>query len=104
MGVSSRHSILRAVCATFVMGLFATSASAQQPKVLAPHRPIAPKVDKPVPLPPKPGSIAGGPWMVDSNFQSTIYLKNVVETSPVMVTPVLHLSDGRRYLAPGSTA
>ncbi len=57
--------------------------------MLAPHKPIAPKVEQAFPLPPSvPGSIVGGPWMVDGNFKSAIYLRNGVETYPVTVTPV----------------
>jgi len=71
---------------------------AQQSKVLAPHDPIAPKVSKPIAMPPAvAASIAGGPWIVDANFRSILYLKNVVETSAVTVTPVLYLSNGTKY-------
>jgi len=99
MGVSSRRRIARTTDAVLAISLCAVFASAQQrPKVLAPHEPVAPKVKERLPLPPaKAGSIAGGPWIVDASFQSTIYLKNSVETSPITVTPVLHLSDGRAY-------
>jgi hypothetical protein len=69
---------------------------AQQPKVLAPHRPIAPKVEKPVKwlTPATLRTMVGGPWMIDANFKSSIYLRNVVETDPVTVTPILYLSAG----------
>ncbi len=80
---------------------FSVCASAQQTKVFAPHDPIAPKVSKPIAMKPAAlGSIAGGPWMVDANFKSIIYLKNIVETSPISVTPVLHLSNGTKYQLP----
>jgi len=63
---------------------------AQQSKVPAPHRSVPPKATKRIPLPEAvPGSIVLGPWMVDANFKSTIYVKNLVETSAVPVTPVL---------------
>ena len=48
--------------------------------------------------------------MVDANFKSTIYVKNLVETSAVPVTPVLYLSNGKQFaltplqLAPGGIA
>jgi len=78
--------------------LFSFALSAQQPKILAPHDPIAPKVSKAIAMPPAASaSIDGGPWMVDANFKSTIYLKNIVENSSVTITPVLHLSNGATY-------
>lgn len=70
---------------------------AQQPKVLAPHDPIMPKAKKLLHLSSVPGAIAGGPWMVDANFRSVIYLKNIVDTSAITVTPILHLSNGAKY-------
>ena len=74
---------------------------AQTAKALAPHKPIAPKVAQPFPLPPPvPGSIVGGAWMVDGNFRSSIHLRNGVETYPVTVTPILYLSNGVRYALP----
>jgi hypothetical protein len=42
-------------------------------------------------------SMVGGLWMIDANFKSSIYLKNDVETDPITVTPILHLSNGREY-------
>jgi hypothetical protein len=41
--------------------------------------------------------------MIDTNFKSSIYLKNVVETDSVPVTPILHLSNGARYILPEIT-
>jgi hypothetical protein len=35
--------------------------------------------------------------MTDANFKSSIYLRNSVETDPITVTPVLHLSNGSKY-------
>jgi hypothetical protein len=78
--------------------------SGQQPRVLAPHDPIPPKVKKRVPLPsPRSGAIVGGPWMIDANSRSTIYVKNVVETSAVTATPILFLSNGAKYILPELT-
>jgi hypothetical protein len=91
----------------------ATSAPPQSPpKVMAPHRPIAPKVVKPKSLAGTATlrSMVGGLWMTDANFKSSIYLKNVVETSAVTVTPILYLSNGTKYtltdvtLEPSGTA
>jgi len=47
--------------------------------------------------------MVGGPWIIDANFKSSIYLKNVVETSPVTIKPVLYLSNGARYALPDVT-
>jgi hypothetical protein len=95
-------TLMRRYLATLIALLACISPlSAQQPKVLAPHKPVAPKVTKPLPLPPAvPGSMVGGPWMVDASLKSAIYLKNGVETSAVTVTPVLYLSNGVKYKLP----
>jgi hypothetical protein len=76
---------------------FATQAAAQRPRVLAPHDPIAPEAKNRVPVARVAGTIAAGPWIVDSHFRSTIFLKNSVETSTITVTPVLHFSDGSEH-------
>ena len=84
-----------------VLALFCGSTFAQQVKVAAPHRLIPPKVDKRFPLKEAvAGSIVAGPWMVGANFKSSVYVKNVVETSPVPVTPILYLSNGVRFTLP----
>lgn len=79
--------------------------SAQQPKVLAPHRAIAPRVEKPVKwlTPSTARTMVGGLWMTDANFKSSIYLSNSVETDTIAVTPVLHLSNGKQYKLPEVT-
>ena len=87
--------ILLAICTTGI------SAISQRPKVLAPHDPVPAKMAKTIPLPAaQSGSIVGGPWMVDANFRSTVYVKNLIETSTVTATPVLYLSNGMRYVLP----
>jgi hypothetical protein len=87
--------------------------SGSQPvKVLAPHKPVMPVVEKPVKWAPPATtrSMVGGFWMTDANFKSSIQIKNVVETDSVKVTPVLYLSNGKRYplrevaLEPSGTA
>ena len=76
--------------------------SAQQPKVLAPHRPVPPllpvslKWEQPATL----HSMVGGFWMIDANFKSSIYLKNDVKIAPISVTPILYLSNGAKYALP----
>lgn len=84
----------------FAIPLLSSVLSAQQPNVLAPHDPIAPRITKPISQTLVPGSTAAGPWIVDSHFQSNIYLKNIVETSAIPVTPVLHMSDGTVHRLP----
>ena len=93
--------------------LAALNLSSQRPKVLAPHVPVPPAVPASQMRPMAAGqarSLVGGLWMTDANFKSSIFLKNLVETSAVTVTPVLHLSNGTEYilnhvtLAPSDTA
>jgi len=103
MSFRSRLSSL-AVCAlTFTV--LTTSLSAQQPKVLAPHKPVPPRAEKQVKwlAPATPRSMVGGLWMTDADFKSSIYLKNGVETDPVTATPILHLSNGAKYTLPEVT-
>ncbi len=91
---------------------FAFPLSAQQAKVLAPHTPTPPKLAQPVKWhdPAVRRSVVGGLWTVDANLKSTIYIKNNVETDAIRVTPILYLSNGRRYplqevkLEPAGTA
>jgi hypothetical protein len=81
-------------------------AAPQRPKVMAPHRPIAPTITKPKSLAagtPTLRSVVGGPWMTDANFKSSIYLKNAVATDPITVTPILYLSNGTKYTLPNVT-
>lgn len=42
--------------------------------------------------------MVGGLWMTDANFKSTIYLRNDVETDPITVTPILWLSNGKKFM------
>jgi hypothetical protein len=82
--------------------LLITSAAAQQPKILALHKPVPPalpytgKWHRPV----VPRSMIGGLWMVDANFKSSIYISNGVKVAPITVTPILYLSNGRKYQLP----
>jgi hypothetical protein len=91
---------------------FGPTAAAQQPKVLAPHVPVAPKIQKPFPWakPKAQQSAAGGLWMTGPNMKSSLYLRSDLKTDPLTVTPVIYLSNGVRYplppvtLAPTGTA
>ena len=79
--------------------LLSLTAFSQQPKVLAPHKPIAAQV--PRALEPHDAatlrSLTGGLWMIDANMRSSLYLRNNVEESAITVTPILFLSNGARY-------
>jgi hypothetical protein len=100
--VSSHTPILRAI----LFALLVTFAAfGQQPKVLAPHKPIAPKVAKTIKwlTPLTRRTMVGGLWKIDANFKSSIYLRNIVETDPVTVTPILYLSNGNKYTLPDVT-
>lgn len=101
-GNSMPSSTVKLLCFTavahFSLSCVSLLVAQQAPKVLAPHQPIAPKVSHSFPLPASvAGSMVGGPWMVDANFKSSVYIKNGVETSAVTVTPVLYLSNGVAY-------
>jgi len=96
----------KALSVALTISFLGSTSFSQQAQVLAPHQPIAPRVpkDKELPLPPaKPGSVVGGPWMVDANFKSSIYIRNVVETQSVSVTPILYLSNGARCVTGSKT-
>ena len=94
---------IRAASLSLAFVALTASLSAQQPKVFAPHEPIEPIV---TPQPnwhfraPTQRSMVGGFWMIDANFRSTIYLKNVVENAPITATPVLYLSNGKSFTIP----
>jgi len=75
---------------------------AQQPKVLAPHKPVPVRLpdtktwDKPAVL----HTVTGGLWMTDVNFKSFLHVTNNLATDPLTVTPVLYLSNGHRLTLP----
>lgn len=78
------------------------SAIAEETPVLAPHRPIAPQVSsqKPWHSHSEARSMVGGPWKTDANFKSRLYIKNDVQTSSLLITPILYLSNGAHYTLP----
>jgi hypothetical protein len=100
---SARFSSL--VFCLLLSAAFTSGLAAQQAKVLAPHKPIPPKAANQVKwlTPATQRSMVGGLWMMDADFKSSIYLKNIVETDPVTVTPILHLSNGAKYTLPAVT-
>jgi hypothetical protein len=82
--------------------LFNINVCAQQARVLAPHKPVTPKIDAPRPSPRAATlrSLVGGFWMVGPDLKATIHLSNDVATNPIPVTPILHLSSGRAMALP----
>jgi hypothetical protein len=100
--VQDRFSLIGAV----LFALLITSTSfGQRVRVPAPHKPIDPPAQKRSKwmMPQSPRSMVGGLWMTDANFKSSIYIRNVVETDPVTVTPILWLSNGKQYTLPDTT-
>jgi hypothetical protein len=69
------HRTLRPCVLALAVGLLSLSSYAQQPKVMAPHRPVPPRItphaDWPQPAPVS-RSMVGGLWMIDANFKSAI--------------------------------
>ncbi len=65
-----------------VPAAFSQTTPAQQPRVLAPHKPVSPALpraktwNKPAVL----QSVVGGLWMIGANFKSSLYLRNDVKT------------------------
>src|SRR5579864_2456180 len=95
-----RTLTFKSVWFTIAISLLAVTAFAQQPKVLAPHRPVPPLVKNPGPLrlPLVQRSMVGGLWMTDANFKSSIILRNNLKTNSLRVTPILYLGNGRKYV------
>ena len=97
---------------TLALLLGGLSLSAQQPKVLAPHKPVPPAIAGPQPLhgSPVPRSLIGGPWMTDGGMKSYLHITNDLVTSPLSIAPILWLSNGTKLalppvdLAPSGTA
>ena len=42
-------------------------------------------------------SMVGGLWRTDANYKSALYLKNILATTELTVTPILYLSNGGQY-------
>jgi hypothetical protein len=95
---SPKHIWLFCTVLVLLFGLVSLAFAAQQPKVLAPHRPLAPRLEKRLPwsLPTVRQSATGGLWMTDANWKAALYLKNGLKTDPITVTPILYLSNGLR--------
>lgn len=100
MGLGIRSTAVCTFSFLASIWLLIAPAFAQQPKVLAPHRPIPERVNQKIDWSKKatPRSMVGGLWMVDANFKSSIYLRSVIETDPITVTPILWLANGNKYV------
>ncbi len=76
-----------------------SDAAAQPSKVFAPRKPTPPVVKESL-NPHSPATqrtAVGGLWMTSPTLKSSIYIRNVVETDPITVTPILYLSNGEKY-------
>jgi hypothetical protein len=102
-GFCGHFSFLRFPFLSLILALYGGLSFAQQPKVLAPHRPVGTRLEKRLPWgkPMARQSATGGLWMTDGKWKASLYLKNRLKTDPITVAPVLYLSNGQRYpLAP----
>ena len=83
-------------------GLWSQTPTVDDGPVLAPHEPTGPKVGSSwiASETAEQRSIVGGPWMLDPNMKSTIYLRNGMETDSLATTPVLYLSNGKKIVLP----
>lgn len=95
-----RFSIFQFSLFALFFGVFGLAAFGQQPKVLGPHKPVAPRVpeSKTPPLAPMQSQTAsGGLWMIGTNFKALLYLSSSLKTAPLIVTPAVYLANGARY-------
>jgi hypothetical protein len=88
-----------------VAALLCTPLLAQQPRVLAPHKQFAPKLENQIKGLVSTGqrSMVGGLWRVDPSLKSTIYVRNAIETQAITITPILYLSNGTKLALPDVT-
>lgn len=90
------------VVASALLLLPAVRITAQPARVLAPHKPVTPKIDAPRPSPRAAiaRSLVGGFWMAGPDQKASIHISNDVVTSAISVTPVLYLNTGRKITLP----
>jgi hypothetical protein len=79
--------------------LLSSTCFGQQPKVMAPHKPVAPRLEKQRPWasPMVRQSALGGLWLTSPSMKSSLYLRNDLKTDSLTVTPIIYLSNGTRY-------
>lgn len=107
-----RSRVARSLFVAVLGALSLPPLFAQQPKVLAPHVPVAPRINPPIPskMTSVRQSLVGGLWMTDNNMKASLYLKSGLKTDSLVITPVVYLSNGVRYalspvnLEPSGTA
>lgn len=98
--MSIRTWLSNSAAALIFATLLTTTLAAQQPKVLAPHKPFPPRLPDSLPTDRPLRSMVGGLWVTDANFKSSIYLTNHLTVAPLVVTPFLYLSNGKRLTLP----
>ena len=97
MGLSSGHpSIPRAAALAALFFILVSVAIGQQTRVLAPHKEIAHRVPKSLEHHElgTSRSMVGGFWTIDANRKASIYLRNGLNESGIVVSPVIYLSNG----------
>lgn len=101
-GLGARFSLLGFSFASLVLALGWQPSFAQHPNVPAPHRPVPRPVSAAkMPVPPQvPRSEVGGLWMTSGSLKSYLHITNDLTTSPLVVTPVLWLSNGAKLSLP----
>src|ERR1700756_5070529 len=93
------------VVTSALLCLISLDIAAQQARVPAPHKPVAPRVTSPRPSP-RPAvlrSLVGGFWMAGPDQKATLHLSNDVVTNSIAVTPILHMSSGEKLRLPQVT-
>ena len=111
-GRSLGFRMLQPILLTLSILFCSLTTLAQRPKVLAPHRPVGPILEKRLPWGKETvrQSATGGLWMTDAKWKASLNLTNGLKADSITVTPVLYLSNGQRYplspvtLEPSGTA
>ena len=94
--------VLTCVLTLLVFGFPLTCSAQSDIPVLGPHKPIAPRISAALfaNQATMPRTIVGGPWLLDPNMKSTLFLHNNNEVTAFLATPVLYLSNGRQITLP----
>jgi hypothetical protein len=99
---SVKSQVLWFAAIVLMLGAPSLTTAAQQPRVLAPHQPVAPRLprNKSWDPPAKSQSLVGGYWMISPNFNARVYLSNSLKYDALSVTLILHISNGVQYTLP----